>query len=53
MPTAFPLLPEKKLIAADVYAHVWQQAVGGRFVKPAALWNMKRLDNFTTSWYII
>ena len=35
LPTPPFTADEKKAVAADVYAHVWQQAVSGEFAKAA------------------
>jgi hypothetical protein len=35
LPTPPFTVEEKKLVAANVYAHVWQQAVNGNFARAA------------------
>ena len=35
LPTPPFSIEEKKAVASDVYAHIWQQAVSGTFVKAA------------------
>ena len=35
LPTPPFTAEEKKAVAADVYAHVWQQAVSGQFARVA------------------